>query len=587
MSLKTILLEGRVEDVYTKRIADGSPQIEKIYYDEIVPGSASINPNHKYLDWITKNWSPTDVEGDEITHNLKEILLAVSKFDTQNQRLKIKDLNQYKNIDQLFDTLQKLGQTARRTVEISDEVDRIYEDNRFVVVVPKTHKSSCYYGAGTKWCTASKDTDSHFSNYKSGGELYYIIDKTLPTSSPYYKVALNKKLAGLTEDFWDVQDKPITDTTKIMTIIQNKKMLEDIRNHFGVKFEERIKQEKELQAKRLSRNEEFRERERLRRIQQGIEAQQRRENDEWNPENTDARGLAANALKEWLIDEGEWEGETKDEFRDAIEDLRSRMENDPEVIEDPNGDKAQEYGEDLGNLEDDLENAESVYDIIPLYDYYGMYEFEYGGAEYAVGDDESADEAATERTRSLIDDIGYEGFSPSFMEWHVDGDQVADYAEDWFWDDMSDSPEDYLDDDDRELSKEAVNNIDLLDEMIGEFQSDLEETDNQMDEEELLSKIEELEIEKQDISDDDDNYEYTEEAKDNYVERRKDEVKDDPVGFLRDFGMEESIKDFIDEDDFIEAVIEADGRGHTLSSYDGNENEISFDDEWYYIYRTN
>ena len=232
MSLKTILLEGRVEDVYTKRISDGSPQIEKIYYDEIVPGSASINPNHKYLDWITKNWSPTDVEGDEIIHNLKEILLAVSKFDTQNQRLKVKDLNQYRDIDQLFDVLQKLGQTARRTVEISDEVDRIYEDNRFVVVVPKTHKSSCYYGAGTKWCTASKDTDSHFSNYKSGGELYYIIDKTLPTSSPYYKVALNKKLAGLTEDFWDVQDKPITDTTKIMTIIQNKKNVRGYKKSF-------------------------------------------------------------------------------------------------------------------------------------------------------------------------------------------------------------------------------------------------------------------------------------------------------------------------------------------------------------------
>ena len=587
MSLKTILLEGRVEDVYTKRISGESPQIEKIYYDEIVPGSASINPNHKYLDWITKNWSPTDVEGDEITHNLKEILLAVSKFDTQNQRLKIKDLNQYKNLDQLFDTLQKLGQTARRTVEISDEVDRIYEDNRFVVVVPKTHKSSCYYGAGTKWCTASKDTDSHFSNYKSGGELYYIIDKTLPTSSPYYKVALNKKIAGLTEDFWDVQDKPITDTTKIMTIIQNKKMLEDIRNHFGVKFEERIKQEKELQAKRLSRNEEMRERERLRRIQQGIEAQQRRENDEWNPENTDARGLAANALKEWLIDEGEWEGETKDEFRGAIENLRNEMENDPEVIEDPNGDKAQEYGEDLTNLEEDMAFAESVYDIIPLYDYYGMYEFEYGGAEYAVGLDEAADEAAIERTRSLIDDIGYEGFNPSFMEWHVDGDQVADYAEDWFWDDMSDSPEDYLDDDDRELTQHSKDEIEKINEEIGHLQEDLEELDSEVEREVAQDRIDELEELKEDIKMDDDSYEYTEEAKDNYVERRKDEVKDDPVGFLRDFGMEESIKDFIDEDDFIEAVIEADGRGHTLSSYDGNENEISFDDEWYYIYRTN
>ena len=587
MSLKTILLEGRVEDVYTKRISGESPQIEKIYYDEIVPGSASINPNHKYLDWITKNWSPTDVEGDEITHNLKEILLAVSKFDTQNQRLKIKDLNQYKNLDQLFDTLQKLGQTARRTIEISDEVDRIYEDNRFVVVVPKTHKSSCYYGAGTKWCTASKDTDSHFSNYKSSGELYYIIDKTLPTSSPYYKVALNKKIAGLTEDFWDVQDKPITDTTKIMTIIQNKKMLEDIRNHFGVKFEERIKQEKELQAKRLSRNEEMRERERLRRIQQGIEAQQRRENDEWNPENTDARGLAANALKEWLIDEGEWEGETKEDLRGQLEDLRSRMENDPDVIADPNGDQAQDYGEDMNNIEDAIEEAESVYDIIPLYDYYGMYEFEYGGAEYAVGLDEAADEAAIERTRSLIDDIGYEGFNPSFMEWHVDGDRVADYAEDWFWDDMSEAPEDYLDDDDRELTQHSKDEIEKINEEIGHLQEDLEELDSEVEREVAQDRIDELEELKEDIKMDDDSYEYTEEAKDNYVERRMDEVRDDPVGFLRDFGMEESIKDFIDEDDFIEAVVESDGRGHTLSSYDGNENEISFDDEWYYIYRTN
>ena len=587
MSLKIILIEGRVEDVFAKHIKSGSPSIEKIYYDEIVPGSENINPKHKYLEWITKNWSPTDVVGDEIKHNLKEILLAVSKFDNQSQRLKIKDLNQYQNLEQLFDTLQELGQTARRTVEISDEVEKVYEDNRFVVVVPKTHKSSCYYGAGTKWCTASKDTDSHFSSYKSGGELYYIIDKTLPTSNPFYKVALNKKLAGLTEDFWDVQDKPITDTTKIMTIIQNKKMLEDIRNHFGVKFEERIKQEKELQAKRLSRNEEFRERERLRRIQQGIEAQQRRENDEWSLETPTTIGLAAHALREWLIDEGEWEGETKDEFRDAIEDLRSRMENDPEVIEDPSGDKAQEYGEDLGNLEDDLENAESVYDIIPLYDYYGMYEFEYGGAEYAVGDDESADEAATERTRSLIDDIGYEGFTPSFMEWHVDGDQVADYAEDWFWDDMNDSPEDYLDDDDRELTQHSKDEIEKINEELGYLQEELDELDSEVEIEITQDRINELEERKVDIEIDDDSYEYTEEAKDNYVERRKSEVKDDPVNFLKDFGMEESIKDFIDEDDFIEAVIEADGRGHTLSSYDGNENEVSFDNEWYYIYRTN
>ena len=144
-----------------------------------------------------------------------------------------------------------------------------------------------------------------------------------------------------------------------------------------------------------------------------------------------------------------------------------------------------------------------------------------------------------------------------------------------------------MDDDDRELTQHSKDEIEKINEEIGHLQEDLEELDSEVEREVAQDRIDELEELKDEIEMDDDSYEYTEEAKENYVERRKDEVKDDPVGFLRDFGMEESIKDFIDEDDFIEGVIESDGRGHTLSSYDGNENEILFDDEWYYIYRTN
>jgi hypothetical protein len=589
MSLKNILIEGRVEDVLNKHFK-GTPggYLEKIYYDEIVPGSAEINPNHKYLEWIARNWDTSGPnEEGETEHNLKEILLAVSKFDNQSQRLEIKDINQYKDINQLFDALKKIGETARRTVDITDDVEKIYEDNRFVVVVPKTHTASCYYGAGTKWCTASKDTTSHFSTYKGNGELYYIIDKTLPTSDPYYKVALNKKIAGHTEDFWDVKDKPITDTTNILSIVQNSKMIKDIRDHFAEKFQERIEQEIELQARRLSDNEERQERERIRRVQVGVEANRRRMADEWNPETTGKEGILANALKEWLIDEGNWEGDTKDDVRARIATLRLEMENDPEVIEDPNGDKAQEYGEDLGNLEEDLENAESVYDITPLHDYYGMYEFEYDGAEYAIGDDEAADEAAFERTKSLIDDIGYEGFNPGFMESHIDGDELADYMEDWFYDDMNDRPEDYLDDDDRQMTDEAEEKIDDIDGDIGELQEELEAGENEEGEQEILDKIDELEAYKEEISEDDDSWEYTEEAKNDYVEERKSEVRDDPMSFLRDWGMEDRVSDFIDEDSFVEDVVSSDGRGHTLSSYDGDENEIVYQDDWYYIYRTN
>jgi hypothetical protein len=42
-----------------------------------------------------------------------------------------------------------------------------------------------------------------------------------------------------------------------------------------------------------------------------------------------------------------------------------------------------------------------------------------------------------------------------------------------------------------------------------------------------------------------------------------------------------------DIDAFIEDAIGADGRGHFLSSYDGNEEEIDLDDETFYAYRLN
>lgn len=40
-------------------------------------------------------------------------------------------------------------------------------------------------------------------------------------------------------------------------------------------------------------------------------------------------------------------------------------------------------------------------------------------------------------------------------------------------------------------------------------------------------------------------------------------------------------------DDFVDAAIEADGRGHFLSQYDSKEHEIRFNDELFYIYRVN
>ena len=594
MSLSHLIIEGRVEDVFNKHLKDNkygfkTPEsINDMYRDGIVPGSANINPNHKYLDWIVDRWLKTILDNPEVPvsnkETVEEIIQAVSDFDRIQNRLEQKDLYQYASLEELFKALNAADSKPRREVSDREDSEKVYESDRYVVMVPETKEASCYYGAGTKWCTAQTDRD-YFTNYKRSGELYYIIDKTKPTSDPFYKVALNKKLTG-EEDFWDATDKMHISGIGVEAK-DNESLMDAIRKHFegvhGKRAEAAEKERKQREADRARDQEDRRQREAERQNRLNVEARRREAADEW------ADYDLAKALKKYLIDNDIWDGESKAEILEQIDEMRSAMDEDPEVIEDPSGEKAQEYGDDLNDLYEAMDEAENVYDLIPTgYDTVDYAEFEYGGADYLITTEEGADEYAYERLEQLLDDIGFEGFNPGFLESHIDGNSVADYFEDVFWDDVTESPEDYLDeDDDRELTKEGKDRIESLKEEIGEYQEQLEETDDMTEEEELLGMVEELEETIEEIEGDDDYYEWTEEAKGDYVENRLQEVKDDPLNWLRDFGMEEQMENFIDKEGFIEDVISADGRGHTISNYDGQEDDVYYEGETYYIYRMN
>jgi len=584
-----LIVEDRVDDVRKKYFDQTSQSIlTSDMFDDLVKGSGEIATNHKYLEWMVDRWVKTKLDNPDVPisnkEGIEEVIKAVGNFERVKNRLDQKDIYQYSTLDELFKALVAIDSKQRREVSTREDSEKVYESDRYVVVVPETREASCYYGSGTKWCTAQTDRD-YFTNYKKSGELYYIIDKTKPSSDPFYKVALNKKLSG-EEDFWDATDKMHISGIGVEAK-DNESLMGSIRQHFkGVHGKRAEAVEKEREQREVEREIQQRDRrqaeaQRQRRL--NAEAIVRKENNEW--EDYDL----ANALKEYLIDEDEWEGEKKVDIEYDIEQMRDTMDNDPEVLEDPSGEKAQEYGEDLGNLEDDLENAESVYDLIPTgYDTDDYAEFEYGGAEYLIATEDGADEYAYERVDNLLDDVGFQGFNPSFVESHIDGNLVADYFEDVFYEDANESPEDYLDeDDDRELTKEGKDRIDSLKEEIGEYQEQLEDTEDTTEEEELRGLIEELEETIEEIEEDDDYYEYTEEAKENYVESRVQEVKDDPLNWLRDFGMEEQLENFIDKDGFIEDVISSDGRGQTISSYDGEEGEVVYNNEYYYIYRMN
>ena len=91
-----------------------------------------------------------------------------------------KDINQYENpqfIKKLMNTIDARKTQREIEREIKTQADKIYEDNDVLVVRPKSHAASCYYGANTKWCTTQTGNPGYFEKYFRDGNLYYFLNK--------------------------------------------------------------------------------------------------------------------------------------------------------------------------------------------------------------------------------------------------------------------------------------------------------------------------------------------------------------------------------------------------------------------------
>jgi len=139
---------------------------------------------------IVEQLSPEKVEK---MFNFLELEGHFSSEETENKiKSKPKDINSFDTIQDLLYFIEQYDEflkVADDEKQIKKESERIYEDDRFLIIRPLSHKSSCYYGANTTWCTTTKDNDDYFNKYTSRGKLYYILDKK-SNNRTYGKMAL-------------------------------------------------------------------------------------------------------------------------------------------------------------------------------------------------------------------------------------------------------------------------------------------------------------------------------------------------------------------------------------------------------------
>jgi len=228
--VEKLLIEGRLEDIKAKYPSPSWDNIDLI-------ASKDPSGNNKYLDWMTKHlyprtikwfkdnastsrgwytWSIEEVPDtsvdprwsdiDSLRRNLAnsvniESLLKmaddVEYFHKNPSKYEKKDINQYDSLKELEDATNEAKLKLSRKEQKETGVDKVFEDEDFLILMPKTHKASCRYGSNTRWCVTMRGYSGYYENYFTQGPIFFLIDKRklAPTNSMdtqnYYKIAMH------------------------------------------------------------------------------------------------------------------------------------------------------------------------------------------------------------------------------------------------------------------------------------------------------------------------------------------------------------------------------------------------------------
>ena len=126
----------------------------------------------KYATWIGNLF----VKGLIKPGDSWELKKALSIYDQNKESLL--PIEKYTSLAALIGDTLKLAQVAKKESPVPKEpLEKVYEDNEWVVYIPHTYRASRQIGQGTHWCTASSNPE-HYKSYTQHGDLYVNIRKS-------------------------------------------------------------------------------------------------------------------------------------------------------------------------------------------------------------------------------------------------------------------------------------------------------------------------------------------------------------------------------------------------------------------------
>lgn len=180
----SMAIYGKRYDIGPQNVAQVIQAITPSTIDDILQNIEDGDPtnNKQYAQWLTKMYANTNVRLEDIRSTMKEYL---TKFEILKRKKLIKppanDINRYPSVNNFMDVLDTYDLPEEDVPEVKGESTEVHKDADVRVIVPEDESAACYYGRGTRWCTAATQGSNYFNQYHRDGPLYIL----LPTKPGY------------------------------------------------------------------------------------------------------------------------------------------------------------------------------------------------------------------------------------------------------------------------------------------------------------------------------------------------------------------------------------------------------------------
>jgi len=161
---------------------DGQPNTEAILA-EVLRNLEEADPtkNKIYTPWLAREYAKQNIKRLEDAHVLSPMLAEYDKYKKRNDfPADAKDIMRLSYSQ--FYTIVGNYEPPAEPLKDKGQAREVYKDSDVRVMIPDNEQAACYYGQGTRWCTAATKGTNYFSRYSSPKSPLYILLPTQPRS---------------------------------------------------------------------------------------------------------------------------------------------------------------------------------------------------------------------------------------------------------------------------------------------------------------------------------------------------------------------------------------------------------------------